>query len=704
MKEIKFYLLVLTAAQFFIVNLFSQSVAINTDGSVANGSAILDIKSINKGLLMPRMTSLQRNAIVTPANGLLVFDISTNSPWFYNGTTWSNLASIGASGWLLNGNSGTNPATHFIGTADAQPLRLRVNNLWAGEIHPSNGNIFLGMGAGQTNTTGNGNTAFGYQSLYLNNTGNNNTSIGLQALAINTTASGNTAIGGGSLFNQSFNNASSAWVSGNTAVGFGTLHFNNPTSVSNGTYNTAVGHSALYSNLTGYANTALGVAALTSNLNGNNNVAVGDSSLYSQNGAATNVAVGTHALFSNTNGTANTAVGPYSLFNNETGGYNTALGVNTLSNNISGSENVALGSRALQFNTGNYNTATGASALRFNSTGFYNTANGFKALNVNTSGSGNAATGYFALSANSSGWYNTATGYAALLTNSTGMSNTATGASALQLNTLGAYNSAYGSNALQLNIDGDYNSATGYQALFRNATGDYNTAIGALALTNLTSGFDNIAIGANSGTAAGNPVCYNSISIGNNGWLNGAPDQVFIGNDNSSWIGGWKPWSVYSDVRLKKNIAGDVPGLTFIKKLRAVTYELLPEEELILLTGNSLPSDIMKRPAAVKPLRQTGFIAQEVEAAAQEAGYSFSGISKVTSGKELYSLSYESFVVPLVKAVQEQQVMIEALQNSLALPRIAENVQVEQQQTVIAQLQQQVALLEKRLAVLEVKK
>jgi hypothetical protein len=122
------------------------------------------------------------------------------------------------------------------------------------------------------------------------------------------------------------------------------------------------------------------------------------------------------------------------------------------------------------------------------------------------------------------------------------------------------------------------------------------------------------------------------------------------------------------------------------------------------ITGNSPTKDFIKKSQLIKPVRQTGFIAQEVEAAAQEAGYSFSGISKVTSGKELYSLSYESFVVPLVKAVQEQQVMIEALQNPLALPRAAENVQVEQQQMVIIQLQQQVALLEKRLAVLEVKK
>ena len=56
----------------------AQSVSVNTDGSLPNASAILDIKSTTKGLLAPRMTSLQRTAIVSPANGLLVFDITTN--------------------------------------------------------------------------------------------------------------------------------------------------------------------------------------------------------------------------------------------------------------------------------------------------------------------------------------------------------------------------------------------------------------------------------------------------------------------------------------------------------------------------------------------------------------------------------------------------------------------------------------------------
>ncbi|RLD37128.1 MAG: hypothetical protein DRI89_15515 [Bacteroidetes bacterium] len=60
----------------------------------------------------------------------------------------------------------------------------------------------------------------------------------------------------------------------------------------------------------------------------------------------------------------------------------------------------------------------------------------------------------------------------------------------------------------------------------------------------------------------------------------------------------------------------------------------------------------------------TGFIAQEVEQAAQTSGYDFSGVTRANDDLGMYSLSYSQFVVPLVKAVQEQQQQIEALENN----------------------------------------
>ncbi len=77
-------------------------------------SAMLEVNSTDKGFLLPQMTSIQRSAVVTPADGLQVYDINTNSIWYFNGTFWVNtlaMASVGDvksgiqasdhSGWVL---------------------------------------------------------------------------------------------------------------------------------------------------------------------------------------------------------------------------------------------------------------------------------------------------------------------------------------------------------------------------------------------------------------------------------------------------------------------------------------------------------------------------------------------------------------------------------------------------------------------------
>ena len=57
-----------------IQSLRGQAVSINTDDSAPDASAILDIKSTERGLLIPRMTSVQRLMIDSPAEGLVVYD------------------------------------------------------------------------------------------------------------------------------------------------------------------------------------------------------------------------------------------------------------------------------------------------------------------------------------------------------------------------------------------------------------------------------------------------------------------------------------------------------------------------------------------------------------------------------------------------------------------------------------------------------
>lgn len=74
----------------FAVIVNAQSVAINTNGTSADNSAMLDVSSSNKGFLAPRLTTAQRTAIANPANGLLVFDTDTKTFWFFS-TTWKEI-------------------------------------------------------------------------------------------------------------------------------------------------------------------------------------------------------------------------------------------------------------------------------------------------------------------------------------------------------------------------------------------------------------------------------------------------------------------------------------------------------------------------------------------------------------------------------------------------------------------------------------
>ena len=121
---------------FFLVSslgCFSQGTSINTTGAGPAASAGLDVDFTNKGLLVPRMTQAQRNAISLPAASLLIYQTDNTPGYYYNSGTsdtpaWSRLITSASTGWLISGNSGTTASTNFIGTTDAQDLVLKTNN------------------------------------------------------------------------------------------------------------------------------------------------------------------------------------------------------------------------------------------------------------------------------------------------------------------------------------------------------------------------------------------------------------------------------------------------------------------------------------------------------------------------------------------------------------------------------------------------
>jgi hypothetical protein len=161
-----------------------------------------------------------------------------------------------------------------------------------------------------------------------------------------------------------------------------------------------------------------------------------------------------------------------------------------------------------------------------------------------------------------------------------------------------------------------------------------------------------------------------------------------IGDVWQEVIEGQALWSTPTDGRFKTNVTEDVKGLEFIKRLRPVTYNDESRKFLQFLV-KSMPDSVQQRYLSddkhptVNPKRQTGFIAQEVEIAAKAVGYDFNGVHIPEDGNGNYSIAYGAFVVPLVKAVQEQQVAMD-----------------EQKAMILAQ-QQQIETLMKRIEQLE---
>jgi hypothetical protein len=134
MKKI-FSLFVLTG--LLTINGFAQQIGINEDGSLPNPNAILDVKSFNKGILIPRMSTAER-VVIPNTRGLMVYDTTTQSFWYNTGSVWKNMevnVSMNA-GWMLTGNAGTTDS-NFIGTTDNIPLRIKINNQADGSYNES---------------------------------------------------------------------------------------------------------------------------------------------------------------------------------------------------------------------------------------------------------------------------------------------------------------------------------------------------------------------------------------------------------------------------------------------------------------------------------------------------------------------------------------------------------------------------------------
>lgn len=326
-----------------------------------------------------------------------------------------------------------------------------------------------------------------------------------------------------------------------------------------------------------------------------------------------------------------------------TGFGNTAMGQRALYSNVTGGGNTAIGFRVLQQSTSGGNTGVGYSSLTWNTTGTSNTAMGYQSLNSTRTGSGNSAVGVFAVNVNQTGSENTALGYFALA------------------NTTASFNTAVGAWTAGRTTTGTYNTSIGHKAFYENLSGHFNSAFGTLSMTGNETGSLNSAFGAHAGPTATNLT--NTTALGYNATPT-ASNQVRIGNTSVTSIGGKVSWSTFSDGRFKKEVREDVSGLEFINQLRPVSYALDDNSiDKFLRIPDSLQS--YNKASRKNNVRQTGFIAQEVEAIVKKTGYVFHGIEAPQNDGDHYAIRYAEFVVPLVKAVQELSKEVEALKHRL---------------------------------------
>jgi hypothetical protein len=232
---------------------FESTDNVNIGATTDVASSRLTVTSTTQGFLPPRMTTTQRNAIASPATGLQVYNTTTNTNDFYNGTVWGAIG--GASGWGLTGNASA--VTDFLGTTNNRTMRFRTNNVErmvidsVGTVRVTNDAVINGLTVGRGTGNYSGNTALGFQTLFSNTSGTatDNTAIGYTAMRSNTTGGQNSAFGQGALYSNT------------TGLG-----------------NMAFGREALYFNTTGNQNIGIGVGALY--FGGINTTAIGAYSGY----------------------------------------------------------------------------------------------------------------------------------------------------------------------------------------------------------------------------------------------------------------------------------------------------------------------------------------------------------------------------------------------------------------------------------------
>ncbi len=431
--------------------------------------------------------------------------------------------------------------------------------------------------------------------------------------------------------------------------------------VSGAQYNVCIGDEAGTAISTGDNNTAVGYKALENEDTNGSNTAIGFQALEDQNGGDGNTAVGANALENLTNASRCTAVGNSAGLNSQGADDVVFIGHDAGKFATTATNSVFIGSQAGQGVgatplTGNNNVIIGESAgLNIQGSATLNTYVGTNAGLTATTVSNNTFIGAFAGDSATSG-DNTGVGSGALGGSLTGDQNTAVGHDAANGLTSGTDNVMIGHLAgVSATECGDcvmVGEQAGGGAV---VTGNRNTFIGRAAGYSVTSGENNVLLGNNAGRASapgGNHTDGdNSIVIGDNSSAN-----AYIKID----------WTVTSDERDKTDFNALDLGLDFVKSMKPYTFKWDQRSDYGDSTADNYKvTDQNPDGTHKKDQLDVGFKAQDIEALEKAAGYKISDktnlVVSLTQDETQYGLKYSKFIPILVKAIQEQNTLIEAL-------------------------------------------
>jgi Head domain of trimeric autotransporter adhesin len=492
---------------FFAINVFAQNVGIGT--ATPNASAVLELQSTNKGLLLPRVADT--NAVPSPAKGLLIFTNATNSTWFYDGAKWQAAATDGL--WTKYQDSITTSTKKYVGiNTDYSTYSPKKGIQASGSllIHPEMSYTNAAPTVAQTYTMNNSSGTVTYSDSivrifdpggqgnpYINNTQGN--------IFLNATGS---RVG----YLVSFNPSDFGLAVGDTL------------------WISKVDFPACRTNfIKRYTNTTIvpvnfTIASLSTFFNFRSN---------SDNLNAAGFDITCKAIYAKANNESiNEAIGTAMLFNGSNGSF--SAGLFALA---SGNTSIAMGENS---------TAKGAGSTAI---GLNTTANGFASIAMGnyTNASGNYSTA-LGLSTDAIGQYSTALGSN---TTATGSASTAMGdfttASGVASTAMGSSTIASGDGATSM---GNYTKALG----------SVSTAMGNATIA---SGFNSTSIG--SATSARS---YASVAIGSlNDSIVSSNPNVWVNTDPLFYIGNSNVFTTRSNAMVVyKNANVDINGFTRLGK------------------------------------------------------------------------------------------------------------------------------------------